>query len=51
MILALDVHYRESEAKAVGILFHWQDTEPRKVFVEDIQEVEDYIPGEFWISP
>ena len=48
MILALDVHYRETEAKAVGVLFHWEDTEPRKVFVEDIQEVEDYIPGEFY---
>ena len=27
MILALDVHYREIEAIAVGVLLHWEDAE------------------------
>lgn len=48
MILALDVHYREKEAKAVGILFNWEDTEPKEIIVEYINEVEEYIPGEFY---
>ena len=25
MILAIDVHYRENYAKAVGVLFEWED--------------------------
>ena len=48
MILALDVHYREKEAKAVGVLFHWEDAESIEVLVEYIKEVADYIPGEFY---
>lgn len=48
MILALDVHYREIEAKAVGVSFHWEDAVPIEILVEYIKEVADYIPGEFY---
>ena len=48
MILALDVHYREIEAKTVGVLFHWENAEPVEVLIEYIKEVADYISGEFY---
>ena len=32
MILALDVHYREEETKAVGVLFHWKDSVPQGIY-------------------
>jgi len=48
MLLAIDVHYREKEAKAVGVLFHWEDEEPKEVFVENLQGIEDYISGQFY---
>ena len=48
MILAIDVHYRETFAKAVGALFEWDDMVPKKVFVEHINDVDEYIPGEFY---
>jgi len=48
MILAIDVYYREEEAKAVGVLFEWADTIPRKVIQKRIDKVDEYIPGEFY---
>ncbi len=49
MILALDVHYRDDVAKAVGVVFDtWTDEDATEVFTTLITEVEDYIPGEFY---
>jgi deoxyribonuclease V len=48
MQLALDVHYREDVAKIVGVLFDWEDVQPKKIIVEYINEVSEYIPGEFY---
>lgn len=48
MVLALDVHYRENIAQAVGILFNWQDETPREIIIDFINGVNDYVPGEFY---
>lgn len=48
MILALDVHYKADGAKAVGVLFNWEYAFAEKVVIEYINEVADYIPGEFY---
>lgn len=48
MILALDVHYRENIAQAVGILFNWQDETPQEIIIDFIREVDDYVPGGFY---
>lgn len=48
MVLAIDVHYREDIAKAVGVLFEWTDTVSTQIFTEYIDEIEEYIPGQFY---
>ncbi|MFW0716795.1 endonuclease V [Pedobacter sp. N23S346] len=49
MILALDVHYKDDgSAKSVGILFNWNDIQPKEVLIEYIKETAEYIPGEFY---
>lgn len=48
MILALDVHYGAQNARAVGGLFNWNDDVPGELVIVNINEVEDYIPGEFY---
>lgn len=48
MLLALDVYYRESEARVVGVFFNWEDKDPIKIVIENVNEVQDYIPGEFY---
>ncbi|WP_312766070.1 endonuclease V [Epilithonimonas sp.] len=48
MILALDVHYREEETKAVGVLFNWKDAVPQDVLIGYIEDVKAYIPGQFY---
>ncbi len=48
MVLALDVYYYDTYANAVGITFNWHDDLPKEVFVEIINNVEEYIPGEFY---
>lgn len=48
MILAIDVHYKESYAKAVGVLFNWEDESPKEIISIDIDTVEGYVPGEFY---
>lgn len=48
MLLALDVHYRNNTTKAVGVLFNWNDKEPKETVIAYIDNVEDYIPGEFY---
>lgn len=48
MILAIDVHYRENEAKAVGVLFNWEDIQPLSTIVQYLSNIDDYKPGEFY---
>lgn len=48
MILALDVHYRDNDAKIVGVLFHWEDKVPSQIIIEHLHPVEEYIPGQFY---
>lgn len=48
MILALDVHYREQKAKSVGVLFNWNDIEPQNIIVDYYEDIEEYIPGQFF---
>ncbi len=48
MLLALDVHYRENTTKAVGVLFNWEDTEPTEIVTVFIDDVAEYVPGEFY---
>lgn len=47
-VLAIDVHYRENIAKAVGVLFHWHNEKPEQIITEYVRDVADYIPGEFY---
>jgi deoxyribonuclease V len=49
MILAIDVHYRDEVAKAVGLLFRqWTDANPDQIIIQYISEVEGYVSGEFY---
>ncbi|WP_395654556.1 endonuclease V [Flavobacterium sp.] len=48
MLLAFDVHYRENEARIVGVFFNWEDIEPIRIVIENVNEVKEYIPGEFY---
>ncbi|MDE5492145.1 endonuclease V [Elizabethkingia meningoseptica] len=47
-ILAIDVHYKESYAKTVGVLFHWDSESPIDIKSVNISEVKEYIPGQFY---
>lgn len=48
MILAIDVHYRENESKAVGVIFDWESEQPQEIITSYIDSVEEYTPGEFY---
>jgi len=49
MIIALDVYYREQNAKAVAILFEqWTDENILQYYEAIITDLQDYIPGEFY---
>ena len=49
MILAFDTYYFENKAKTVCIEFiNWYDINNYKVYSEIINDVEDYISGEFY---
>ena len=49
MILAIDVHYREREAKVVGLLFKdWTDEKATEVVITFVTEVAEYEPGAFY---
>lgn len=49
MILAIDVYYYENNtAKAVGVLFNWNDREFSKVVTKYVDHVEPYVPGQFY---
>ena len=49
MILAIDVHYRATEAKVVGLLFKdWTDEKATEVVTTFVAEVAEYEPGAFY---
>ncbi len=48
MLLALDVHYKESYAKSVGVIFNATENVMKSSIVEIIDDVEDYVPGQFY---
>ena len=49
MLLAIDVKYKDKgTAKAVGVLFDWEDENPQEVVIKEVVEVNDYIPGQFY---
>lgn len=49
MILATDVHYRDEFAKAVSIAFEqWSDGFPSIIHEAFLNEVEEYVPGQFY---
>jgi deoxyribonuclease V len=48
MLAAVDVYYKSDFAKAVGILFNWQDEDPLQLFEETMNGIAEYVPGEFY---
>ncbi len=49
MIVAVDVHYGGSKAKAVSIAFeNWEDEFPVKINTVELERFEEYVPGEFY---
>ncbi len=49
MILAFDTYYYNKKAKTVGLFFDtWEAEEPTEVFTEILDDVSEYIPGEFY---
>lgn len=49
MILAVDVHYDNHNGLVAGVAFkHWSDAEPDNIYVTRIEQVGDYIPGQFY---
>jgi len=49
MVVAIDVGYGTDSAKAVGVLFDWAAEENHKIIIENIEGIEDYIPGSFYL--
>jgi deoxyribonuclease V len=49
MILAVDVDYRDRGAFIAGVAFeNWQDAGEKSVFRSRLDEIEDYMPGQFY---
>ncbi|HEY6142185.1 MAG TPA: endonuclease V [Flavobacterium sp.] len=48
MILAIDVYYKENEAKVVAVLFNWENETPQSIVIDEIRGIEDYVSGEFY---
>ncbi len=49
MIVAIDVHYKEDYAKSVSVEFQdWSDATPSKINITRVDDVEEYIPGQFY---
>ena len=50
MIVAVDVHYRDTYAKAVSIEFEsWESEKPNEVHNVIVEDLNDYIPGSFYL--
>ena len=48
MLLAIDVHYKTTYAKTVGVLFHWENENPLRIITDIVNDVADYEPGQFY---
>ena len=49
MILAFDTYYYPSKAKTVCLTFeNWTDKHYLQAYTEEITEIEEYVPGEFY---
>ena len=49
MILAFDTHYFDNKAKTVCLAFEsWTNSEKYEIYTETLEEIEDYISGEFY---
>ncbi|TFF34146.1 endonuclease V [Mucilaginibacter psychrotolerans] len=48
MIIAIDVYYLENTAKAIGALFYWDDTVAKNTISVEVDNIEPYVPGEFY---
>jgi deoxyribonuclease V len=49
MILAVDVDYRDRSASIAGVAFeNWQDACEKNIFESRLDDIEDYIPGQFY---
>ncbi len=49
MILATDIYYFDNKAKAVIVAFErWTDEQPLQVFTCQLDNVAEYVPGEFY---
>jgi deoxyribonuclease V len=49
MILAIDSYYFENKAKTVCLIFEqWNSSEIKNSFTEIINNIENYVPGEFY---
>jgi deoxyribonuclease V len=49
MILALDVHYRVTDATVAGVLFaQWDDAQAAARHALVCEDIADYVPGEFY---
>ncbi|MBD1365225.1 endonuclease V [Mucilaginibacter sp. ZT4R22] len=47
-ILAIDIYYLEDAAKAVGALFYWDDVIAAQTISLGVDNIEPYVPGEFY---
>lgn len=49
MILAVDVHYRETDATVAGVLFaQWEDERSARSLAVICEDIAGYVPGEFY---
>lgn len=49
MILAVDVHYRDTSATVAGVVFnHWDDAHALASHTVICNDIADYVPGEFY---
>jgi deoxyribonuclease V len=50
MILAVDVDYKDDIANTAGIVFNeWNDSNHINEYVTRIENIEDYVPGSFYL--
>ncbi len=47
-ILAIDVYYYDNTAKCVGVLFNQFNEDQNEFYVEYLNDIEEYFPGEFY---
>lgn len=49
MIIAIDVHYRQNEAKVVAAIFEeWASPQAQQHHIVYVDEVAEYVPGQFY---